>query len=164
MSQLISYCLFRYGKIALALPSKVIREVMPRPDIVSIPRTARIVSGLSHVRSEFLPVLNLHSLLPDEPSGNESILLIVDDAAGDWGLLVDEVLQLTELELSNAPEDVNSGWESTVVGWANSGNGNKNDVVRILDSIRFRELAGEMVNSSPGKLLSPPSEAELEYA
>lgn len=133
----LAYCLFRKASTWLAIPAKVVREVMPRPRLVSIPRTHGILSGMSHIRSAFLPVLNFSVLFPDEHSGNEAFMLIIEDTNGDWGLLVDEVNSLVNLEISHAPEQRRNHWESTVVGWASSGE----SIVRILDHIQFRELA-----------------------
>ncbi len=137
MSNQISYCLFRKGSVWFAMPARVIREVMPRPSFVSIPRTHRMLSGMSHIRSEFLPVLNFSSLLPDDSFGKEQFLLIIEESDQNWGLLVDEVNSLAVLEHSNAPEEERTDWESTVTGWATHGD----RVIRILDSVRFLELA-----------------------
>ena len=137
MSNQISYCLFRKGSVWFAMPARVIREVMPRPNFVSIPRTHLMISGLSHIRSEFLPVLNFSSLLPDESFGKEQFLLNIEESDQNWGLLVDEVDSLAVLEHSDAPEEGRSDWESAITGWAKQGD----RIIRILDSIRFLELA-----------------------
>lgn len=142
MSQNPSYCVFRKGSVWLALPAMAIREVMPRPRLVAIPRTRPVLSGLCHIRSEFVPVLNLSSLCPEQHYGNEEFLLIIEESAGDWGLLIDEVSALAVLEPSDAPDSDRDGWESTVTGWATY----QEQVVRILDEVRFREVASQELN------------------
>lgn len=141
MSNRTALCIFRKGSTWLALPAKVVREVRTRPRLVTIPRSSPILSGMSHIRSEFLPVLNLSELLPEERSGNEDFLLIIEDADGDWGLLVDEVRSLAFVEFSNAPEEHREMWESAVVGWTTY----EENIIRILDNIRFRELASRQL-------------------
>ncbi|TWT58122.1 CheW-like domain protein [Thalassoglobus neptunius] len=137
MNHTSMFCIFRKGRTWLAMPASVVREVMPRPAFVSIPRTHRVLSGMCHIRSEFIPVLNLSSLLPSETVGHEPFLLIVEDTDGDWSILVDEVDSLAMLETSDAPENSQSGWNETVIGWATL----QDRVVRLLDHVRFRQLA-----------------------
>ena len=138
------YCVFRKGRTWLALSANVVREVMGRPAFVSIPQTHQVLSGLCHIRSEFIPVLNLSSLLPTEPVGKEPFLLIVDDTDGDWAILVDEVDTLATLESSDAPEEIQNLWDQTVVGWAT----HRGKVVRLIDHARFRQLAEQEMNDS----------------
>ena len=145
-----SFCLFRKGTVWLAVPAKVLREVLPLPKIVPLPRTRPILAGLCHLRSEFVPVLRLTRLLPDEPHGGEQFVLLIDDSGGDWGILVDEVHSLVAVEPSHAPEGQSGGWESTVIGWATI----DQEIVRILDPQRFRELA---------ELELKPSENQQNY-
>lgn len=139
-----SFCLFRKGELWLGVRAAVVREVLPVPPIVPLPRTHRILAGLCHLRSEFVPILNLNLLLPDEQIGNEQFLILIEDSEGDWGLLVDEVHSLVPLEPSHAPEDEQNGWDSTVIGWATL----DQNVVRILDTQRFRELASRELSTS----------------
>lgn len=137
-----THCVFRAGSIWLALPAKVVREVMTKPRMVAIPRSPSVLSGMSHLRSEFLPVLNFSSLFPEESLESANFMLVIEEANGDWGLMVNEVTSLTKLEPSHAPEEGRKGWESTIVGWAS----HEEKIVRILDSIRFRELAAIELN------------------
>lgn len=142
MPQQTAYCVFRIGSIWLALPAKVVREVMTKPRMVAIPRSHPVLSGMSNLRSEFVPVLNFSSLFPEESQGQEGFMLVIEEASGDWGLVVDEVTSLVSLEASNAPDEGREGWETTIVGWASY----QEKIVRILDSIRFRELAAIALN------------------
>ena len=98
-----THCVFRRGLCWLALPATVVREAMPRPGMVFVPGTPTIFVGLCHVRSEFIPVLNLDSVLPGCDHSDSNVMLVVDDTDGPWAVLVDEVTSLRALEISDAP-------------------------------------------------------------
>ena len=132
-----THCVFRRGECWLALPALDVREAMPCPDLVFVPGTPRSISGLVHVRSEFIPVLNLGAVLPESDSSSEDIMLIVDDADGPWGVLVDEVTSLRSLEVSDAPAADLFDPTCTIVGWAT----HENTVIQVLDSYRIRAFA-----------------------
>lgn len=133
-----SHCVFRHGASWLALPAMAVREVLPQPEMVTVPATSETYAGLCHVRSEFVPVLNLDSVLSGNSHSNAEIMLILDDTDGPWAVLVDEVASLQFLEMSDAPEtgpdDTQNG---AVVGWATSGE----TVIQVLNQSRIRELA-----------------------
>ena len=132
-----SHCVFRRGQCWLALPAMGVREAMLRPEIVFVPGTPDSFAGLVHVRSEFLPVLNLGSVLPECEHSRESVMLIVDDADGPWAMLVDEVTSLRSLEISDAPAADLFDATCIVVGWATL----ENAVIQILDPSRIRTFA-----------------------
>lgn len=135
--QVPSHCVFRYGASWMALPALAVREVMPRPDMVTVPGTPASLVGLSHVRSEFVPVLDLSAMLPDQPWSDGRIMLILDDLEGAWAVLVDEVAALQPLEVSDAPETDGAGARDVVSGWATW----EDTVLQILDPVRIRGLA-----------------------
>ena len=89
---------------------------MTKPRMVAIPRSHSVLSGMSNLRSEFVPVLNFSTLFPEESQGHEGFMLVIEEANGDWGLVVDEVTSLVALEASNAPDEGREGWETTIVG------------------------------------------------
>lgn len=139
-----THCLFRVGTFWLALPVEVIRKVMPRPGLVTVPGTSEVIVGICHVQGQFLPVLTLASLFSKTAGCDEPHLLLIDDLNGPWGVLADEVSTLATLELSNVPDsETEGGWETVVMGWAT----HDRKVVRILDHVRLRELAEQEVNA-----------------
>jgi len=154
-----THCVFRRGGIWLALPAIAVREAMLRPEIVFVPGTPSSFAGLCHVRSEFIPVLNLDSVLSECDSSSDQVLLMMDDADGPWAVLVDEVTSLQSLEISDAPAADLFDPTCAVVGWATLGN----TVIKILEQSRIRSFAeqhlAEMWQSS--ELLHPGS-ARLE--
>ncbi len=157
-----THCVFRSGSSWQALPATSVREVMPRPDMISIPGTPATFVGMCHVRSEFIPVLNLSRLLADSEGAanwcfetdhdrqdtretvptspaviNGQILLVLDDKDGIWAVLVDEVIALQRLDVSNAPEEDHLNSLHAVAGWATA----DGVVIQILDQHRIRALA-----------------------
>lgn len=132
-----THCVFRRGESWLALPAIAVREAMPRPEMVFVPGTPECFAGLVHVRSEFIPVLNLSSVLPECEDSSKEVMLIVDDADGPWAVLVDEVTSLQCLEISDAPAVDLFDPRCTVVGWATHGDA----VIQVLDQSRIRAFA-----------------------
>jgi len=132
-----THCVFRHGTSWLAIPATAVREVMPRPEMVSVPGTTSTFVGLCHVRSEFVPVLNLASVLPHGDRSDEQIMLVLEDTDGPWALLVDEVASLQPLETSDAPESDALKSSSAVIGWATYGE----SVIQVLDQSRIRQFA-----------------------
>jgi len=148
-----THCVFRRGSCWVALPATVVREAMPRPGMVFVPGTPIIFVGLCHVRSEFIPVLNLDSVLPDCGHSDGNVMLVVDDTDGPWAVLVDEVTSLRALEISDAPVADILDTSCVVVGWATQGN----NVIQVLDQSRIRMLAEQELAAmwQSGSLLRP---------
>lgn len=132
-----TYCVFRRGSRWLAFPTTAVREIMPRPEMVDVPGTPGNFVGLCHVRSEFIPVLSLESVLPECDQANDTVMLIVDDTDTPWAILVDEVTTLRALEISDAPAADILNTSCVVVGWATFGS----NVVQVLDPYRIRSRA-----------------------
>lgn len=105
--------------------------------MVNVPGTPSTFAGLCHVRSEFIPVLNLDSVLSERGSSGDQIMLILDDADGPWAVLVDELSSLQSLEVSDAPDADVVERGSAVIGWAMFGE----NVIQVLDQSRIRQFA-----------------------
>ncbi len=133
------HCVFRRGTSWFALPALSVREVLLRPAIAHVPSTGPLLTGLCHVRSEFLPVLNLGPLLGGDASSHatEAQMLVVTSGDGNWGLLVDQVAALTSLETSVSAEGNSNSWFAAVLGWATY----HDQVVRVLEPSIFYRLA-----------------------
>lgn len=139
VARVATHCVFRHGQLWLALPALAIREVLPRPEMVAVPGTPVSFVGLSHVRSEFIPVLNLGAILSARSHSEGQILMVLEDKDSVWAVLVDEVANLQPLETSDAPESDGSHYSGIVAGWATWGD----TVVQVLDQARIRQLAQE---------------------
>jgi hypothetical protein len=134
-----THCVCRRGASWFALPALSVREVLSRPATVLVPNAAAVLTGLCHVRSEFLPVLNLGPLLGEDSPllPTEAQMVVIVSAEGNWGLLVDEVVALTSLDVSVAPESYSSSWCAAELGWATY----RDQVVRVVDPAVFYRLA-----------------------
>jgi chemotaxis signal transduction protein len=134
-----THCVFRRGTSWFALPALSVREVLSRPSIVIVPHARSPLTGLCHVRSEFLPVLNLGPLFGEEAAflSTESQMVVIEAAEGNWGLLVDQVVALTSLETSVAPEGSSNSWSAAVLGWATY----RDQVVRVVEPGVYYRLA-----------------------
>ncbi|MCA9080310.1 MAG: chemotaxis protein CheW, partial [Planctomycetaceae bacterium] len=135
-SHLASHCIVRHGTTRLALPVHGLRQVLQQPRLVSVPGTHPVLRGLCHERGEFLPVLGLGELLPQDQQVEEHRLLIVDGPEGGWGVLVEDVESLARLEstseLRQTPENP---WETALIGWASW----QDQKVHVLDVQRFQQ-------------------------
>lgn len=146
-----THCIFRHGSRWLALPAASVREALPSPSLVNVPSTSDRFAGLCHLRSEFLPVLNLSNIPHDDVGRAERIMLVVNDSDSCWAVLADEVLTLAALEFSDAPEPGSDAVSSAVIGWATH-NGH---VVQILDPASLRDMAErELAERAAGRATS----------
>ncbi|MEZ6060406.1 MAG: chemotaxis protein CheW [Planctomycetaceae bacterium] len=137
-----THCVFRHGSQWLALPATSVREALPSPPLVRVPATPARFAGLCHLRSEFIPVLNLNDEGQNGSDLQDRLMLVVDDSDGCWAVLVDEVSSLANLEFSDAPES-DTAATTAVIGWA----AHNSNVVQILDPVRFRELVEQELES-----------------
>ena len=96
------YCVVRYHDAWYALPSGVVREVMLCPDVTPLPNSSPILRGITHINNEFLtvtePLLGEPTESQQHQRGESRQLLVVTGPDGAWGLLVDEVADLTNLD------------------------------------------------------------------
>ena len=141
-----THCVFSRGRHQLAVPAVRVREVLPAPAMISLPHTPIVFSGLCHLRSEFIPVLNIDSFLNHGRNARDEFLLLIEDSDCVWALIVDKVHSLLPLEISDAPESDDANRDSVIVGWAT----HEESVIQILDPGRVRELAErQLVGSLP---------------
>ncbi|MEM7784670.1 MAG: chemotaxis protein CheW [Planctomycetota bacterium] len=141
------YCVFRsddrwYGMNALA-----VRSVTPRPAITPTPHSDPTIVGLCHLQNEFLPVLSMRSLTQiqyDTCPETEPQLLVLLGPEGAWGLLIDQIETLTELETSISNfSNTEDKWNKVALGSASW----KNEVLEILDPSALYEYARSLTGS-----------------
>jgi chemotaxis signal transduction protein len=130
------YCILRRGSSWFGLPAYMVREITLAENMVPVPGTPKVLVGLCHMRSEFVPVVRLPSLSAEErasaaPAGQ---LLVLTGAQGPWGLAVDEVetLEPLEVSVSTDPRGADS-WSAAVMGSASY----RGHVVHVLDPNAF---------------------------
>lgn len=155
----LTHCVFRRATQLAAIPALSVREVVPRPVMIDLPRTPGIFAGICHIRSEFIPVLNLSTVYSESGLCDDGILLVVEDSDSVWGILVDEVVSLLALETSDAPEGDEATWNSVVVGWCV----HEESVIDILDPGRLRELAEAELATSQSKVSCDHQQSTSEW-
>ena len=129
------YCIFRQSAHWYGLSALSVLEVAVAPDLVSIPNSDPVLAGLTHLRSEFLPVVQLPTLAhePRTEDVGEQQLLVVDGVQGPWGLLVDHVAGLESLEVSPSHDmPIADDWAAASTGSATS----NSRLIRVLDARR----------------------------
>lgn len=90
--------LFRAGEERWSLPVEEVRAVVRVETSVRVPGAPPDVAGLVNVRGEVLPAIKTAQMLGAEPVRPESWALVVEDGGARAALLVDEVLDVTEVE------------------------------------------------------------------
>lgn len=137
-----THCVFRRAHSWFALPALSVREVLFRPEIVAVPFSGEMISGLCHLRSEFLAVVNLNGLLSEDAAGysTEQQVIVVNGPEGPWALLVDEVDGLAALETTAVSTGAERDNSSGLVG-ARAVRGS--DIVQVLEPDRLYYAAGK---------------------
>jgi chemotaxis signal transduction protein len=126
------YCILRRGEYWFGLPAFLVREITLAENMVPVPGAAKILAGLCHLRSEFVPVLHLPTLSPedDAPAAGTAQLIVLTGAPGPWGLVVDEVARLEPLEVSVSTDPRGEDtWSAAVMGSASY----RGRVIHVLD-------------------------------
>ena len=140
------YCVVRSGDSWFAFPALSIREVTVRPRVVCVPRAEASLSGLCHLRNEFLPVLSAAVLLgTGETAAVEERMLVFEGVDGPWGLCVDHVAGLESLEISRSTER----WSSQLSSSSSVGSASFRDhVLQVLDPDALYRSAATLLESS----------------
>jgi purine-binding chemotaxis protein CheW len=88
----------RYG-----LDSAFVREVHPLKDITSLPGAPPFVAGIVNVRGQIVSVIDLKQLfdLPRKGLTDLNRVIILNDGAMEFGLLVDAVIAVQRLPLDD---------------------------------------------------------------
>lgn len=135
------FCAFRSGESGYALPALSIQSVTLRPSLTRVPHSDPVLRGVCHVQNEFVPVFSLLGLTQiqhEQRIEAELQMLIVHGPAGNWGMLIDEALGLTELEISiSALSSKEDAWSKISMGSASF----KNQVLQVLDPLAVYQYA-----------------------
>lgn len=143
------HCVFRSGGSWFALPAIVIREVSGRPQLVQVPSAnTAVLAGLSHVRSEFLPVISLDKLIGRSDTGATDRLQMLTLIEGNvaWGLLVHRVDGLETLDVARETVDscTDDTWSTVIMGTARHGG----RFIRVIDPKRLYRLVTTMLEGA----------------
>lgn len=82
------------------------------PAVVPVPLSHPSLAGIGHIRSEFLPVIDLEPLVGNQArlSSQTQQLLVVENAIGGWAIAIDKVIAIDVIETH---VDANARIEST---------------------------------------------------
>jgi len=94
---------FRIGDLHLVAPMNEVSEILDLPGLTRVPNAKPWVLGLSNVRGNLLPVLDLYSYLYGKSTKlhKRSRLLVVNHESINSGLLVDEVYGMRHFDKEN---------------------------------------------------------------
>lgn len=140
------HCVFRSGSAWFSVPAISVRQISIAPDLVRVPDCHPSLAGLCHLRSEFVPVFSLDSLLDIDRSSKSQThdRLLVLNGSSVWSLLIAEAAALESLETIVTPEtrmdDVNL---SAVMGTAMF----RDQIVRVLNPNSLFRLAQQALEN-----------------
>lgn len=93
------FVLFRLGALTCAAPAAVVREVIPAGEPTRIPGAATQVAGLLNLRGGLLTVVDGRRALSNTGThADPESVLVIDRGSRAFGLAVDEVLDLVDVE------------------------------------------------------------------
>ena len=106
---------FHLADEELALPIELVQEIVRPPAITKVPNTPHYVQGISNLRGNILPIINLRERLGMEvKETDEATRIVVLDADGrPTGVIVDSVSEVLHIDdkIIEAPPDTVAGME-----------------------------------------------------
>lgn len=139
------HCVFQCGDTLFALPATSVREVTLQPPIVSVPLSHPSLAGIGNLRSEFLPIIDLESLIGNQrpvvkPQGQ---LIVIDSPYGSWAIAIDRVISIDAIETHIDASQRSETSTRFLLGTASySGN-----VLSVLDINSLERIAQETLES-----------------
>lgn len=133
------HCVFRCGKSWFSIAADVVREITIAPTLVPVPQCHPALTGLCHLRSEFVPVLALDALLDVEAFDIvDHNKLMVIEGRSVWAMRIAEAAAIESLETLVAPEArLDDGLQTPVIGTAMF----RDSIARVLDPNGLVRLA-----------------------
>jgi purine-binding chemotaxis protein CheW len=106
-----------------AFPIERIQEIVILEQITATPQVAPHVDGVSNLRGEIIPIINLRKLLgmPPRPFDSETRTIVVNVGTRTMGCTVDAVTQVIRIprdHIQEAPEALTGGGTHDIAGFA----------------------------------------------
>ncbi len=99
---------FVLGNEEYGLPIELVKEIIRRPEITSMPSTSDGVVGMINLRGEIIPMVSLRAQLGLPGDLNEGgKVMIVEDCGTTVGLIVNEVHEVLTIQMENISEAPN---------------------------------------------------------
>lgn len=148
------YCVFQSDGAVWGVCASSVREIVNAVPFVGVPRSPSQLVGICHLRTEFLPVLELRSLIGEliqDPTPAEQ-LLVFDGSEGPWGLPVQRArsLQVLDVSLHHSRSEYDNP-SAAVLGTATF----RDEVIRVIDATRLYRVAVETLDSHWGGNIRP---------
>jgi chemotaxis signal transduction protein len=142
----------RLGGHRLAIPAASARHVGPTPPLTAVPAAPAAIVGVAPVLGEIVVVADLAAVLgaDAERPYEEGQLLVVDDADGGLGLLVDGVEGLMAIDAGEEASDPTAADERSPHRALTRSTGDGTVVLRL------HALLGDARLSSPDSSTAPP--------
>lgn len=104
--QNLSVVIFTLGKERFGVDVKNVREVLKIQEISPLPKTAPFIEGVINLRGHVIGIVDLRRLfeLKERPFDNETRIMIVRIKNALAGLIVDSVLEVTNISKESIEE------------------------------------------------------------
>ena len=162
----IKHCIFRSGAGWFSLPAMAVQEITVMPDLFRVPCCHRALAGVSHFRSDFLPVVCLNSLFPSEATteveSHDRLLVLRANQSVVSGHYAIRIIEANALESIDAVGGVESRISDSKPSPIQGTSMYRNHVVRVLDPIRLYRLVRDLVEEQWRMLWKMPEFASSE--
>jgi purine-binding chemotaxis protein CheW len=128
-----------------------IQEINRLTEITSVPRAPYFIDGMTNLRGNVIPVINVRELfgLENKEVDDRTRIIIVDIAGNKTGLRVDqvnEVLRLSKHDIENTPAIITSGKSNRFMDGVCKLDGGKRmvmllDVEQVLDQSELQSMS-----------------------
>jgi purine-binding chemotaxis protein CheW len=97
------YLTFALAKEEYGLEILKVREIMGMMDITAVPNTPAYVKGVINLRGKVIPVIDLRLKfgLEEREMTNETCIIVVEVDSALMGLIVDKVLEVSDIDGSD---------------------------------------------------------------
>ena len=140
--------LFTLNGVYYGVDVHQVREIREVQKITPVPYAPYYIEGVTNLRGEVIPVLNLRKRFGIESSGESRTMVIVQDKDA-IGVLVDSVLEVMDIEKSSieaTPEILTTADSDCVLGVAKR----KEDLIILLDLLKVVSKKDvEIVKATP---------------
>lgn len=132
------YVCFTVGNGRYGLPIEQVVQIIRHENITEVPTAPPYVEGVLNLRGEVIPVINIRERfgLPRTDKDLKNRVIVIGDGQRSYGLLVDGVREITELEEDSIEANATSVFgmrADFVVGIAKA----QDDLLVILDIFKI---------------------------
>jgi chemotaxis signal transduction protein len=108
--------ILRLGTEFYAIPVSKVREILRPLDLFPVPGMGTCIEGVINLRGEIIPIVKIYQLLGIGPgecleAPRKRRMIIIDASCGSFGFFVDEVLEVTRIQVEEmqAAPDLGAG-------------------------------------------------------